>query len=321
MVRESDILESVARIMGKGEPLSLSGPLESADAFFAYRLLLGRNPKLSEVSRFVEGMTVREFLTHVLDSPEFRGALPLLPAGFELESDLNGFRFRFRTGDREMGVRMGLAQYEPKVREAFQRLAPKCRTFVDCGAHTGFYTCLFLALAGENARAWALEPLPENFALLERNVAINGFEKRTSLLNVACGSSEATIEMSRVAGMMVGCRINGRESARVRTVRLDDVIEEKVDLVKLDIEGAEPDALKGMQRIIESSRPILIVELNEYWLRHVSSSSSMGLVQMLESWGYDVVTLDAFLLRRNLRAKPPVDEILFVEEVVCVPAD
>lgn len=103
-------------------------------------------------------------------------------------------------------------------------------------------------------------------------------------------------------------------------IPLDDVIDEKVDLIKLDIEGAEPMALEGMKRVLSESRPILITELNEYWLRAVSQSNSREYVSQIESAGYRVVTAASHARneRKPLVLPANVDP-LFVTEVVCLP--
>ena len=121
---ENALIQSFKHTITDEQRFELGKPLELADAFYLYRLLLGRHPgrdKLARLETDAPLTTAREFLFHLLASPEFRSAKPNLPAGFEMESDENGFIFRFRTDDPEMGVRMGLGIYEPDVVAVFRK--------------------------------------------------------------------------------------------------------------------------------------------------------------------------------------------------------
>jgi hypothetical protein len=117
--------------------------------------------------------------------------------------------------------------------------------------------------------------------------------------------------------MYVAGRIDGAPLVTVPTVRLDDVLTTQVDVIKLDIEGHEPAALAGMARLLKRSKPIVISECNEYWLRHCSNTTSGDYCRALESFGY--VLFDA----RNLTT--PIDpatvclDVLDTIDVVAVP--
>ena len=104
-------------------------------------------------------------------------------------------------------------------------------------------------------------------------------------------------------------------------MRLDDVVPGPVDLVKIDVEGAEPLVLRGMTTLLATWRPAIIVELNEYWLREVSSCSSGDVLELLRSFDYDVITIESFLAGRRAAAKVASDDVLFVQDVVCLPCE
>src|SRR5262245_29768005 len=86
-----------------------------ADAFFMYRLLLGRNPDaVSELPGLLEHPgTFRELSQRVLDSEEFAKVGSFTPPHRLWMTELEGFRFWFDTSDRDMGVVMATGQYEP----------------------------------------------------------------------------------------------------------------------------------------------------------------------------------------------------------------
>ena len=103
------------------------GAVNPADAFFLYRLLLGRNPSATVDLPMLmrNGETFRELLQRVLDSDEFARVATFMPPHREWMSELDGFRFWFNTSDREMGVVMAIGQYEPTsvrfIKQALRR--------------------------------------------------------------------------------------------------------------------------------------------------------------------------------------------------------
>ena len=96
-------------------PANPDDAVNPADAFFMYRLLLGRNPSatvdLPALMR--NGKTFRELLQSVLDSDEWARVATFMPPHHVWMSELDGFRFWFNTSDREMGVAMAMGRYEP----------------------------------------------------------------------------------------------------------------------------------------------------------------------------------------------------------------
>lgn len=157
--------------------------------------------------------------------------------------------------------------------------------------------------------------------VFRRKNDITAHPRAFRLHQVACGNEPGKIEMSEVSNLLVGCHVEGASSSTITVARLDDIIDEPVDFVKLDIEGAEPKALEGMQRILSESRPVLITELNEYWLREVAGSSSRAYVSQLESAGYRVLPASSFARGGDETLDLPDDDPLFVTEVVWLPVD
>jgi len=265
------------------------------------------------------GATWREFLTRLLESEEYRTQTRFLPPGYELTSHVNGFPFRFRTADREMGARMALGLYEPSVTRALRRLARSCKSLVDCGANTGFITCTFLSAAGPDARVTAFEPMPECAEMFRKNVALNDLVERVTLIEAACGDVAGEIRMSSVSNMMVGAQ-HGDPAATVRpVVKLDEVVKGKVDIVKLDIEGAEPQAIRGMTNLLYECRPILVTELNDYWLRRVGNSSARDYLAQLEELGYRVMSAESWAAGKPRPVHLRDDDPLFVTDAVAEP--
>lgn len=112
--------------------------------------------------------------------------------------------------------------------------------FVDVGAHIGTVTIPVL-LDNPVARAIAVEPLPENIALLAENAGLNGVADRLRIIEAAVGDGRTQAirygpDVHRYIGDIRGAT---GEVRLVPTVRLDDITDEPIDALKLDCEGGE----------------------------------------------------------------------------------
>ena len=126
--------------------------------------------------------------------------------------------------------------------------------FFDIGANIGSYTVLASGVC--KARTWAFEPDPETAAHLGRNIALNALEQRVILHQMALGASEAKIPFT--IGQDTVNKVAMPMSPDVRIVRqvpLDSLAGENVPfMIKMDVEGYEPEVIKGASRVIRDSR-------------------------------------------------------------------
>ena len=264
--------------------------LEPLDAFFAYRLFLGRNPDPQEElpNLLSRKGTLREFLCTVQESPEFARTGGFFPPQKLLMAEVESLRFWFNTSDREVGVAMAMGAYKPATIRIIRNLVRPGMRCIDLGAHSGFFTCLLAQCVGESGRVHAFEPMPAVHDLLARNVQENQMAARVTGYRLAASNKPAALEASVLSNMVVLGAIEGAEKTTVQSVRVDDIVHEPVDFIKMDIEGHEPSALQGMSGIINAHHPIIVTEANEYWLRTFSNSSANAYLDSLLSLGYDV---------------------------------
>jgi FkbM family methyltransferase len=139
---------------------------------------------------------------------------------------------------------------------------------IDIGANIGHYTCKLSQLVGPSGRVISVEPVPETFELLSANVGTLPC-RNVTLLNVAASDKPGILGMN-VPRLDTGLKnyyranlTDGEAELKVFTLSLDTLdIPEAVRLVKVDVEGAELHALKGIASILERDHPVLIVEDN-----------------------------------------------------------
>jgi FkbM family methyltransferase len=164
--------------------------------------------------------------------------------------------------------------YEPEVCRLLRQYVQPGWVCADVGANIGIIALLMARLAGLHGRVVAFEAFPPNAARLRRNVAIRGLARRIRVENVAIvdGSLESIKlypgrDHNASEWNVVGNDINGRATTaelEVRATSLDEYFApgSRLDLVKIDIEGAEALALAGMRRVLRQAQLLLIIEFH-----------------------------------------------------------
>ncbi len=300
-------------------PIHPGAVVNPADAFFAYRLFLGRHPdRSSELPHLVaSSQSFREFLRGLLDSQEYADTGGFPPPHKQLMTEVNGFRFWFDTSDREMGVLMALGKYEQRSVEMLERLLQPGMRCIDAGAQTGFFTCLMADRVGEQGIVYAFEPMPASYQLLIRNVQENRLDGIVQHHPYAVSDAAELLSGSLVSGMYIAGQAEEGEPITMQSIRIDDVVTEQIDVIKLDVEGSEPAAIEGMRSLLERKRPIILTEANERWLRACSGMQAGDYIDLLAALGYDVFDLNDMDL--PLRGKAIQLDYLDTINVVALP--
>jgi len=189
--------------------------------------------------------------------------------------------------------------YEPFTTELFKRQLRPGMTVVDCGAHIGYYTLLAAKLVGTNGKVFSFEPDPYNFLCLIFNICRNKYQNVTAIQkavadrigNTILYQSSGTIGSSLGESKEKGNFLKGTSIKKVsiQSITLDSELEDlPIDVIKLDIEGAESLALQGMTKILQVNRSLtLLVEINPSAL-HSLGTSPEALIKMLKSYSFNV---------------------------------
>lgn len=216
---------------------------------------------------------------------------------------LSPFTARIRAGALQgrrwviaSGSRFVKGTYEPIQSEAFQRLIRPGSVVFDVGAHVGYYTVLSSVLAGTRGQVIAFEPLPANLKYLRRHLKLNDCANVRVLTNcVGEGSSIARFDDSHGTG--VGHLANdGTLEVQVRS--LDEMVESGElpipTFIKIDVEGAELQVLKGAERLLRRHRPTLVLSTH-------SDDLDRTCLERLSEFGYDVEHLEADVLVARIK--------------------
>ena len=134
---------------------------------------------------------------------------------------------------------------------------------IECGAHHGAQTILLSRWVGSEGKVIVIEPIPENIAILERNVKLNELEN-VIVVNKAAGSSCGYLSMTRNSNGAVSARENDGNLNRVESITLDKLADDLMltpTFIKIDVEGYEYQVLEGCKSIL-SATPALFVEVH-----------------------------------------------------------
>ncbi len=157
-----------------------------------------------------------------------------------------------------------LGSYELPKQQLFVQTVQPGWTVLDVGAHTGYYTLLTSTLVGDKGRVVSCEPSPRNLAYLRRHMSLNScdnVEIRDVAVSGACGTAIFDNMRSSFTGRLFASGVQNGVGVTVQTVTLDSLLDEDIrpNLIKMDIEGAEGDALDSGLRLLAECRPALFL--------------------------------------------------------------
>jgi FkbM family methyltransferase len=185
-----------------------------------------------------------------------------------------GFHFHVSTRDITIVPSLLNGDYETAELAFFRALLKPGMCVLDLGANIGLYAVPAGAAVAPGGRVYAFEPEPNNLSYLRRNLAENAIEN-VEVLPVCVGDRPGAITLYLAEGGIGTHSIGkvGAQSIEVDVVCIDDVLRDVVpDVIKIDIEGYEPAALRGMSRILTAARPTVLIEFNAEALKRCGFS-------------------------------------------------
>jgi FkbM family methyltransferase len=291
-------------------PAPVPDPTSPDHVRWAFRLLLDRefddpnwldfwveaNPSAAELRRSI--LLSDEFR---LKNADFAPAFPrrLVVLG-EIES---GLRIYVDLADTAIGRGVLEGRYECQERAWLVAQAQPGDVVLDIGANIGYFTLLLAARVGGRGHVLAYEPAADNADLIARSVEANGQAAIVTLRRAAVGTASGDLALAFLPEeqrtnsggaflLASGAKPPlGHRTARVPVVALDEEeMPGRVALVKIDVEGAEPQVVRGGRRLFARDRPKVLAELNPNALRRAGSQPA-DFLSLMRDLGYEAYRL------------------------------
>lgn len=199
--------------------------------------------------------------------------------------------------------------------------------FVDIGANKGVFT-VFAAKRLPNGRVLSFEPTSKNYNVLKRNVDVNKFDN-VELFEIGIsdkhkvipiyGPNERYLDGTKNEGAfsIFASEKTGQFLQDIEVDSLDSILRnnpsQKIDVIKIDVEGSEVDVLNGMIQTILKYKPYILIESNDKALRSAGHTSG-EIFSILDKFSYKYKPAND-IKHTNLDA----DELFAYRDIICIP--
>ncbi|MDX9697613.1 MAG: FkbM family methyltransferase [Bacteroidales bacterium] len=198
--------------------------------------------------------------------------------------------------------------------------------FIDIGANIGYHTLFAASLYNRSVNVYAFEPIKRLYLSVKDSISKNSF-KNIVLENYALSNIEgfATINIpkenaggsSLISGLSHHVGVLDKEV--IKLCKLDSYIQkfDRVDLIKIDVEGLEFEVLDGGRELISKFKPKILMEFSPCLYKHNESDSTQKIIEFLREYGYVTYLLDGSRVDLNVWVNTYKGEMPQVD-VLCV---
>jgi FkbM family methyltransferase len=270
---------------------------------WAYRILLDRDPENEGVilPKMRGYQNTRDLRNDIVTSEEYqeknRDYAQMNEHNLVIKEIEPGLRLAIDLADHAIGLNILRGRFELNEIEFVRRTVKPGQHVVDAGAHIGLFAMHMAAAVGPSGSVHCFEPFEANAACLELAIAENRFERRVILERAAVGAMHGTGQLIfapatlNSGGAFIGAPgasvPAGHETLPVRLIALDEYpLPRPISFIKMDVEGAEPQAVRGAARLLQEDRPVILSEVHPSQLKLVSGITPAAFIAEIAELGY-----------------------------------
>jgi len=270
---------------------------------WAYRILLDRDPENEDVilPKMRGYQNTRDLRNDIITSEEYqeknRDYAQMNERNLVIKEIEPGLRLAIDLADHAIGLNILRGRFELNEIEFVRRTVKPGQHVVDAGAHIGLFAMHMAAAVGPSGSVHCFEPFEANAACLELAIAENRFERRVILERAAVGAMHGTGQLIfapatlNSGGAFIGAPgasvPAGHETLPVRLIALDEYpLPRPISFIKMDVEGAEPQAVRGAARLLQEDRPVILSEVHPSQLKLVSGITPAAFIAEIAELGY-----------------------------------
>ena len=254
--------------------------------------------------------------------------------------EIQGSRMYVNLFDKDPSMRRTFRAYAiNKVHEEFttalfRKIVKEGDVVVDLGANIGYFTLLAAKLVGKKGKIYAFEPEPRNYQYLIRNIRLNGYDNVVALQK-AVADKPGTVKLFICpydTGHHTIQKYDGihayrpdfvnekKEFVEVEQVRLDDFLRGKttmINVIKMDVEGAEMLALAGMEQLIKGNKNlIMLIEFFPLLIKEMGQSPEEFARRLLEDFHFKMYVVEHDYSMRDRVAREDQLRIRSVDQLM-----
>jgi FkbM family methyltransferase len=270
---------------------------------WAYRILLDRDPENEDVilPKMRGYENTRDLRNDIVTSGEYqeknRDYAQMNERNLVIKEIEPGLRLAIDLADHAIGLNILRGRFELNEIEFVRRTVKPGQHVVDAGAHIGLFAMHMAAAVGPSGSVHCFEPFDANADCLDLAIAENRFERRVIVERAALGATHGTAHLIfapatlNSGGAFIGTPgaavPAGHEMRPVRVIALDEYpLPRPISFIKIDVEGAEPQALRGAARVLREDRPAILSEVHPAQLKLVSGMTPAALIAQVAELGY-----------------------------------
>jgi len=192
-----------------------------------------------------------------------------------------------------------LGVYEKFETELMRKILKPGMTVLDVGANVGYYTAIAAYRVGNHGRVIAFEPDPVNFSFLNATIKANAFQN-VSAHQAALGDRNDETTLFKSPSNMGDHRMyafpESTETITVPLMTLDDFVKsqglQKIDVIKMDIQGAEGQALRGMMNALGAQKSVTLI--TEFWPKGLKAAGTdpRWFLETLHDLNFSIMHID-----------------------------
>jgi len=290
----------------KHSPDIQSKSITEADYWLDQYMKHTSKPKLSMTLRHLLGIKLFQVLIKI---PNY---FPAFARNF-LFSLIYGFKGApFHIGDHAIYLDVSLRRWniniESAAHAALREHLKEGDVFIDVGANFGLHTIYAACLVGCKGHVFAFEPYSPAFKLLARNITLNKMKRQITVIPAALSNTSDRflrfyVPPHDASGLTASLKSNLPDSkiTHVLNMRLDDYWNKTnlpIKLIKIDVEGAELEVLRGAKGSLERFKPVLIIEVHSFALPDFGSTVE-EMRNFLKELGYIETMLEGEQFKTN----------------------
>lgn len=212
------------------------------------------------------------------------------------KTKINDFDFYVITNDW-MGMSfLDGKLWEPHITQFIKNELNSDSLFVDVGSNYGYHSIFASKMC---KKVYSFEPHNIMFKLQKKNIEENKIENIVNY-NFAIGNENRKVKLTSFDSLNesfnageISIILNDIEGSDIDMFKLDDIVDEKIDLIKIDVQGFEKNVIEGSKKNIQKYNPYLIVEFENHQLSKFGYTSEY-LFRFIQDLGYEIFLLDYF---------------------------